>query len=437
MKTSILGLCVMSAQQISSGELPTQVQRETVLVSTEGKGEVLLHEETLVVPGARAVRICLDGASLGKDAVIAMSDPNGAWQCISAQDLVSWNGWSAVFNSDCVLLQVFGDRNDPETAVGRPHAVGVTHNEAHRICGSDDRELTSDNRVGRMWLFDSSGQNLGVCTAWRSAWEHALSAGHCISGGLAASGIVEFNVPLSRPDGTPVFSHPSNQYPINMSSLEYQDLGTGADWCVFRLHANSMTGLTPYRAYGAGYRLSRQFPQRGAMLRITGFGKDMGSSAFACQSAVGDYKDANFDGASDIDLEYFVDTAGGNSGSPIVWEARGVAVGIHTTGRCLIDWFLDEGNAGTSFEVDALESALRRSFGSSAIFVDGQQDAGSISDGSVFAPHRSLEDAISSAPANAMLVVLGGTYKASEGNAVVLRNPMAVISVSGQAIIGN
>ena len=55
-------------------------------------------------------------------------------------------------------------------------------------------------------------------------------------------------------------------------------------------------------------------------------------------------------------LNYAADTTGGNSGSPIVHEPTGIAIGIHTHGGC--NDTPGTGNNGTSLTNPALAAAL-------------------------------------------------------------------------------
>ena len=149
--------------------------------------------------------------------------------------------------------------------------------------------------------------------------------------------LVEFNVPPSTGGGATVSPHPSEQYAIDNFTRKSTNGGTGNDWSVYRVFPNSETGLLPHEAQGAFDVVRNLGPSQ---IRITGFGADFNDPTrnFAQQTHVGPNA-----GSSGTTMRYQTDTEGGNSGSPVIDEATGQAVGVHTHGGCS-----SGNNSGTS-----------------------------------------------------------------------------------------
>ncbi len=150
--------------------------------------------------------------------------------------------------------------------------------------------------------------------------------------------------------------------------------GLGKDWAVFTVGPNSNTGLTPFQAQGGFFRTTNGNPAVGNTIRVTGMGLDntpVGSTGnrnaqnFTNQTSTGGYVGESISG-SNIWHRYAVDTTGGSSGSPVMWGS--FTVGIHTNAGCAANG--TGANSGTSFEVNALETAIDNHPGSSTIYTD-------------------------------------------------------------------
>ncbi len=134
--------------------------------------------------------------------------------------------------------------------------------------------------------------------------------------------------------------------------------GIGDDWAYFGCFANPNTGLTPFEAQGDFYVLAAAAPEgSAASTRITGFGVDNSPPEWnqAQQTATGPYL-----GGSARSISYEVDTRGGNSGSAVVDEKTGLAIGIHTNGGCTAT---GGANYGTSIGNPVLQEALANPLG--------------------------------------------------------------------------
>jgi hypothetical protein len=128
-----------------------------------------------------------------------------------------------------------------------------------------------------------------------------------------------------------------------------------------------------------------------------------------------------------------VDTQGGNSGSPIIVDGTDLTVGIHTNGGCTQT---GGANAGTSFENDNLETALRdfSGVGANVRHVDnGHIVAQALQDGTVFRPFDTLAEAVNSVPAGGVVSIVTGSYGGgiTISKPMTLRAPVGPVTLSG------
>ncbi|UCD74336.1 MAG: S46 family peptidase [Phycisphaerales bacterium] len=328
---------------IDSGPIVNLTSERTVVYST-----------TVSVPESSWLRLVLIGTRLGKapeggaPTVLRISSVrDGAAHRLNSTTLRQWQFTSAYMNGDRLLVEVIADPGAAESRVMIPRGwAGPMGTTELSICGpTDDRELSDDPRVGRNY---PTG-----CTSWLidDANHCNLTAGHCADDGLQ---VVEFNVPLSNPDGTINHPGPEDQYSVDPVSVQTNGgQGVGDDWAYFGCFPNSNTGLTPYEAQGDYFVLVFPPPADGQDIRITGYG----TTSYpvppewnkAQKTHVGPYFD--FYGTT---VMYTTDTTGGNSGSPVIFDDTGEAIGIHTHGGCN-DY---GGNHGTGANHDGLQYAL-------------------------------------------------------------------------------
>jgi len=280
---------------------------------------------------------------------------DGFFQTLNAQTLAEWGFTSAYFNGDAVRIEIFvAEGGGGRVAVLGVHAGMAMEGGVASICGpTDDRCQSSEPRVGRI-------MPLG-CTAWLfdNKQNAMLSAGHCAPGfNYGAPEVVQFNVPMSSQDGAPQNPSPSSQYVIDSSSVQFDDNGPGDDWAHFGVFNNSNTLLSPFVAQGMR-SFDRADADSSGLVRVTGFGLDDGWENQTNQTHVGGLVGAG-PGAT---ISYLADTKGGNSGSPIIRESDGVAIGIHTNGGCTAD---GGSNSGTTFENAGLVQAIANPLGIAA-----------------------------------------------------------------------
>ncbi len=272
---------------------------------------------------------------------------NGAVQYLDARAARQWAGMSAYFNGDRVRVELFAS---PETGPARVEVIGVVAGEwrtqPRSLCGGvDDRQLSSDARIGRIMPV--------ACTAWlfNDRSNCLLTAGHC---GPANNQVVQFNVPLSDSAGNPVAPPPEDQYPVDPISVQTTgNAGVGGDWSTFGVFNNSNTGLSPLAAQGASFQLAASAPAvAGQSISITGFGSTAEPVPAPWDSAQKTHS-GPYLSVSGTTVKYAADTTGGNSGSPVIDESTGMAIGIHTHAGCNTN-----GNQGTAIHLPALQDAL-------------------------------------------------------------------------------
>src|SRR5690606_39360363 len=94
------------------------------------------------------------------------------------------------------------------------------------------------------------------------------------------------------------------------------------------------TGLTPYEKQGQSFEIVEVAPPVGSPaqpIRITGFGTTGTGVPREWNQAQKTHVGPYF-AKTGTQLQYQTDTTGGNSGSPVIDDSTGMAIGIHTPG---------------------------------------------------------------------------------------------------------
>jgi V8-like Glu-specific endopeptidase len=404
------------------------------------------------------VRVHFSSLNLGKRSYLTLiSARDGSKQILDRISIGYWQNTSAIFNGDTVNLEltvapgeegVFAQVDQLVFECDCPEQVVdvASLRRPLTLCGTDSRVVSTDNRVGRI-----SG-----CTAWLVSNGAVLTAGHC----GPVSGVFEVNVPASSSSGVTVASIPEDQYPINTSHRTSVDNGKGDDYTVFDLLPNSTTGTRPHIRFGF-FRMTRENPVAADNIRVTGFGVDntpAGPVANCCakddanncthpncnaqsrtlQTATGPYVSETVT-STNIFHSYKVDSEPANSGSPIIWNANGFTIGIHTHGGCASDGTGD--NDGTSFENDKLEALLQSWPGANSVYVDATQPpTAPVENGSVFRPFNTVTEAVSSVVSGGRIVIVEGSYTKAAGNTMLMGadgKSFSLIAPVGTITIGN
>ena len=390
---------------------------------------VMAFARVVMVPGGDWMRVNFASAQLGERSFLRVTSlKDRAVQDLDARTLGHWRSTSAIFNGDTLLVELFvapGEKGvyaniDKVVMAERPTAKWRAAGSLPKsLCGADNRVASGDDRVGRI-----SG-----CTAWLVSNGAVLSAGHCGPVG----GVFEVNVPASSAGGTPAASVPADQYPIDTSMRTSVDNGSGDDYTVFALLPNNTTGTRAHLRFGF-FRMTKEAPAANATIRVTGFGvdntpngpvsnccatdsngncthADCNAQSRTLQTATGAYVGETGSG-SDILHDYLTDTEPANSGSPIIWEANGWTIGIHTHGGCS-----SGGNAGTSFENTNLETLIQNFFGANTRYVDLSQPPNApAQNGTIFQPFNAFPEAVTSVPSGGRVSMVTGNYTAAGGN---------------------
>lgn len=316
----------------------------------------VVFERLVSVPGAAWLRleygaVVLSGtADRGGDGsflrITSLQD--GHAQTQHAVHVGQWRDTSAYFNGDAVLLEILAHPGTGRNRIRLDAVVAGVAPATDSICGpTDDRVLSNDRRAGR-------NQPAG-CTSWiLDDCSHCLlTAGHCASG----LQVVQFNVPLSSASGSIRHPPPSDQYALDPVSLQGNGgMGYGNDWTYFGLFPNSNTGMTAWEAQGrVAFRLASSPPAaRGQSLRVTGYGSVTSPVSptwhLVQKTHAGPY--VNLFGTA---LSYATDTTTGNSGSPVIDESTGDAIGIHAHAGCKVG---GGENYGTASNHPGLQAAL-------------------------------------------------------------------------------
>ena len=341
----------VAGQAVPLEQVNVAVAVDSGLVVNTGTRRAVIFSTVIEVPDASWIRLTFDQALLGGGAtVLKMTGlQDGAVQHHTAETLRQWRDTSAYFNGNAVKIELVSDPREHRSRIvirrvliGPPGDGGIASQ-----CGpTDDRLPSSDPRVART--------SPGGCTAWMiaDAENCFFTAGHCYS--VSGLQICEFNVPLSNSNGSWNHPPPADQYAVDHASAQFVNGGIGNDWSYFGCFANTETGLTAFQAQGDAFDLAATPPPvDGQTIRVTGHGTDSSPSSWnqIQQTHTGPYTD--FIGST---IKYQVDTTGGSSGSPVINEDTGQAIGVHTNAGC--NSAGGGANQGTGINNTGLQAAL-------------------------------------------------------------------------------
>lgn len=460
-----LAAVLATALSLQAQRLPVNYEYQPYSVDTgaqqnAGDEEIIAFGTVIQTTNQGILRLHFSAYNLGRRSYVTVASlqDNGK-QRLDSRTMPQWQNTSALFNGPNLRLELHVAPGEQGIFVRvdqiiKPCDCGVNTSFANivsvieSLCGGDNRVASSDFRVGR----------IAGCTAWLVSNGAVLTAGHCAPLG----GVFEVNVPMSTPSGGEVAANPDDQYPIDTGRVTSIYNGQGDDWTVFGLLPNSNTGLRAHLQHGF-FRMSRETPANGATVRVTGYGidnspagpvanccnrDDMGncthpncnSSSRTLQTATGPFAGETVDGANAVYHNYQTDTEPANSGSPIIWNANGFAIGIHTNGGCQSDG--TGSNSGTSLENNGLESALQTFPGSNTRYLDNVTYPNSPADnGTVFQPFHNLSAAATSVPSGGRISIVEGSYpRTTAGNTGIFgtgNKAMMLVAPVGTVTIGN
>ena len=347
------------AQETQPAPLITEampVELDSGLVANTGETEAVIFRQHIIIAGAAALRLEFDEVLLagfvsdGSGSYLRLrSTFDGAEQRLNALHVEQWQKTSAYFNGDEVIVELVAKPGTGDNLVRISTVQAQFEPFVDRSqCGpTDDRQLSYDNRAARLLPIGCSGWLINDCN------QCFLTAGHCSTSNDSIQ-IVQFNVPLSNSNGSLNHPPPEDQYAVDNASRQSNGGGgVGNDYAYFGVFANSNTGLTPFETYGETYEIDVPPPVQGQNIRITGYG----TTSFPVpnewnqvqKTHAGPY--FSFSGTA---LSYQTDTTGGNSGSPVIDDSTGLAIGIHTHGGCSDN----SGNWGTGLNHAGVQNYL-------------------------------------------------------------------------------
>jgi V8-like Glu-specific endopeptidase len=322
------------------------------------EGREVLWSGTVFISGARWLRLSfselvLTGDPARDDAAVLRltSMEDGAVQVLDAESARRWSNTSAYFNGEAVFVELLGGGGSAEFGPSRVVIAEAVAGEppfaTRSICGpTDDRALSNDPKVAR---YLPSG-----CTAWliNDVNKQFLAAGHC---GISSSGVCQFNVPLSNADGSLRQPPPEDQYPVEPTSIQAANVTVGDDWAYFGCWPNTTTNQSAFQRQGETFALAPTVAgPAGDTIRITGFGTTTSPVPPSWNQAQKTHTGQYVQRTGTV-LRYNADTTGGNSGSAVLNETTGFAIGIHTNGGCTTGGGT---NSGTSLDNPGLRAAL-------------------------------------------------------------------------------
>jgi len=366
----ILCLAASAASQVAP--VYTEVRKLTLdsgYMDNVTDQETVVFTKVLETQNVTWIRLYFSNCNLPKGSRIRMTSlADKAVQFHDGRSILDYGETSCYFNGGSVRVELLVGPGTRASRVQVNHVMvepTLKIRTPNTICGTvDDRKFSTDPRVGRL----SNG-----CTGWLINKRTAVTAGHCQSS--SGSTIVSFNVPKSTSTGTRVQSHPNDQYPNITSSIRRVNGGVGNDYAVMLLNRNSNTQKYPGEAQKQWFQLG-QVPSNTANqnIRITGYGSTSPRNErhYAQKTHVGPFYQI-----SGNRLRYRTDTTGGNSGSPVIHENTGHAIGVHTHGGCRSSG-TNNANSGTSINLfRTVAEALLKSSGIGLIQTFGSGCKGS------------------------------------------------------------
>ena len=372
MALSLALVASASAQNAPTNHIDMPYPHDTGYVQNTGLRADVIDSFTVDVPGADWLRLYFSKADLPRGTELRITSwADGDVQILTGQNMAQWQNTSCYLNGDKLQVDIFSEAWAERARIVLSEVDAGLPQPDMSICGpTDDRVASSDPRSARIlpvgctgWLFD----DCAGCF---------MTAGHCDG----ALGVAQFNVPPSTAGGSLVNPPASDQYPVDPASVQSNGgLGVGNDWAVFGCFDNPSTGLQASAAQGPGYTLGSIPGTAGQTIRITGYGTDSGSANQTQQTHVGPFVDN-----SGTQLGYVTDTTGGNSGSPVIHEQTGNAIGIHTHGGCGAG---GGNNWGTQVTRADLQSAIANPQGICATNCGGGGGGGCTAD--AFSPNHS------------------------------------------------
>jgi V8-like Glu-specific endopeptidase len=438
------------------GSIPSH-KESFVLESLEhdnfGEAPKWVYGKEVVIPGARWLRLHFAAHDLGDRSYIRVSSvsEDAAFQVLTAEKLAKAGQFSAYFNGDAVLVDLYVGPGD-EGVHFRIDEVIVGDWEddpdprPKDLCnGSDDRWPSTISGIGRIFGLSSTGSIDLVCTAFLASNGALVTAGHCAdclqyNNVLCwqPNYIVEFNVPAEQPSDCQnlTFADPEDQYVIDLASVRF-DSGAvepqwGDEWAVFKVLPND--GLRPQDTGQLWWWLTRELPPVNDTVNVVGYGRSyISGRCYSLQDGPGLYKGEKASGSFWYH-EHQCDSTGGTSGAPIFAAFSGYLfpIGVHTDGGCSNSEY-GRTNKGTSFYQRTFGDLLNDFNGQGTVYADNSPHYPAPQrDGTIFAPFTTVNQAVTSVPSGGIISLLPRDF----GEAVTINKAVTLIAPVGTALIG-
>jgi hypothetical protein len=299
---------------------PEPFLRDSGVLSNPVPEARILHVERIALNDPAWQRLYFGEIELGPGSFLRItSEADGEVQVLDAEALEMWSNSSAYFNG-VVTVELVGGPQTPrnrlviekrafETEATAPTGTGCG------ICGPDDRVPSGETWSARLLPAGCSASiyNTDSC---------AVSAGHCVGGGM----VMQFNVPPSTA-GCGILNPPiAEQFPV--IQFQFSNGGVGNDWAAMRVGTNNL-GQTPFQRYGQSRPIATTPPQTNQSLTIWGYGVDDQCTESQTQQT----SSGNVTSVSTTFFNHNVDATFGNSGSGILRNGAEI-LGIATHCPC-------------------------------------------------------------------------------------------------------
>ena len=300
-----------------------------------------VFETNIIFDNVPWIQLIFGDYNLGNNSFIKIIYDEVKECIINNYTIKYWSGCSALLRGKSFHLELYKATNDNNLFFNIDSVKkGIFLNKTSKVllCNDDTRVRDNSNpNIGRIRYL--SGTNYG--TGWLTKTQKVITAEHVVhdyNGGA----IIEFNVPSSLSDGTPVPSDVMDQYVISGVASNSNGSIPGYDWASLWVQENGYTGhgLFTNRPGIDVRRLDANPPA--TTLTIIGYGDDNGIDKYTMQKISGPITSV-----SNYIIQFPILVAGGNSGGPLLAtiEGKEYSVGIVTTPGCQDP---NGNNAGTS-----------------------------------------------------------------------------------------
>jgi hypothetical protein len=339
-----LVFCCCMEGYAASSKTPFITQSVSYPTGTQignGTSYTQAYTNHISVSGAHWMLLHFTDVSLGASSYIEMSNTATGTQIFDATTIAQWENYSAFFNGSYVDIKLWVAPTDAnihftvdQLLIGQGSPTAQESN-----CYNDDRVPSSDQRIGRFDMLNTTGGYVNSGTAFITDYGYLITAGHTIADAAGLIKRVDFNVSNANGDGDAGFGNTDDQYAFG-SLVNSENGGRGNDWAVFTIIDNSKS----YLLKGA-FSIDRYYPGT-ITARVTGYGADLNRGDYTRnltqQTTTGALVYNN-----NPEIKYNIFTESGESGGPVINTQDGHVLGVHTQLDC--GGTPPIGNLGTSF----------------------------------------------------------------------------------------